>query len=1475
MLEFLRECDENNIYSYAMDVEINLKSFNSILMMHVFFEKTFKSILVNELGASPIVIDRKKLIELINDEDLKAFLVGKLKFYDIEKVDELIRKYGNCGKHSLNYQKPNDDETRDLFEIVFDFSKAFYSYKTGKTSPKWSIDAYNELYNSCVSGIDKEEKTKLENEYNELFDEVKCKDKEIKHYKKELLKLEKKIKDKDCNIALQNSKIEEYTNKIDALEKEKERLQISKDELEEKIYVSSKETDKQFKMYESLKYWSEKKQYEFPRCPFCQTILKIRTNSKNGSKFLSCPNWKSDRTGCNYTKSLNPEEEKKLSTIDAKISEFYNKKTEIDNKTQKKIIEFNYFETTNDYNNPSYYFFNTLLTTKSIIEAKNKDALGSYAKFYFATNISPQKVDAKERLIYSLVLRILNRGIVVPASKNIEKEFREVFNKNKTGDLTCLHDLFTYRNPFFPYDSEIEKRFAQTYFPMKLGKSWASNVMAQVGFDFIAPEMSNDEKMSLSNQRVDFFFANNENKIVIEIDGEEHNFNRQKDQFRDRILKKYDVETIRITNAEVLSNSDTVLNKLSLIKMTDDYDDINCDEKMLFSLKIYNQIQIVLIKMLEKGYINLHSNLEIFGLDDVFSSTEKYFIYSKAINDLKEMISVLSNIYEMKLDLSFNDKNIEKTTLYFGDGKLEGNSIIVRDCYPGHNYLCELEEFPQDYYPSNIEESDLEYFLSYIFGYDKFREGQFEAIKRLLLKIDSIILLPTGAGKSIIYQLASYLVPGIIFVVSPLVSLIEDQTFNLQSKFGITNAVPLFSSKTEEDKINNNRKLKIMKNNITSLLYLSPERLQIPSFRDNLADLKLRNNIYAVAIDEAHCVSEWGHDFRAAYLNIAKVARDILAKDGYVPTIIALTGTASDAVLSDVKRDLDINGDDSIVRPTSFDRSELSFSIYKCGCASKSHLIASLIRNVIPEKLNIDYSDFVKRNNGSDTKLGIVFTQTAIGKRNANVSALKLKRDLSYLLPELGINVYFSKNPTEYTEVAWNQFLHSTVESFKNNDLNLLVATKAFGMGIDKENIRYTIHAGIPSSFEQFYQEAGRAGRDRKKSECILIFSDDNHQLNEEILNPSLTFDDLQKAYENYVKAANEDDLNSILFFHNDSFEGVENEIEYIVDIVNELKTKNVEANTEIKIYRKDKEQSPKILHAIVRLVILGVIKDYTYDYLGTYCITIGSIEKESIIDKYEYYVSGYNVGRVESERNKIAELKTIGWDLVIEAARILIFYVYDNIEQSRRQAIRTMYNMAREASLIDVNKQDKFIRDRILSYFMIKDDNKSILDEIIDSTTAGFDILEKYINLKREEFVFTKQQKNRANSLLMPIQRRLESKPDHPGLLYLLAINQLINYKHDSNMDICNNIIAAYNYSFSRYSVELDVANEKLYQICNLTLNISYKVFDNLVDQLQRNNVDLLKVYKGILKTVPLSKKNMEYVLLKYANEKLKELEC
>ena len=326
--------------------------------------------------------------------------------------------------------------------------------------------------------------------------------------------------------------------------------------------------------------------------------------------------------------------------------------------------------------------------------------------------------------------------------------------------------------------------------------------------------------------------------------------------------------------------------------------------------------------------------------------------------------------------------------------------------------------------------------LKKYFGYDSFRNGQNELIEHILNKEDVLGIMPTGSGKSICYQVPAMLLNGITIVISPLISLMKDQVDSL-NQIGIP---ATFINST----LSSNEYLNTIQNivyNVYKIIYVAPERLNSDSFLNLLNKL----NISMITIDEAHCVSQWGHDFRPSYREIANV---ILKLDKR-PIISAFTATATDLVKNDIINLLSLKNPFCLT--TGFDRKNLKFMV-----------------EMPKNKLNFITNYIQKRPNES----GIIYCST---RKNVET--------VFQALSDIGLSV--SKYHGGMTEKQRADFQNS----FTYDKNQVMVATNAFGMGIDKSNVRYVIHFNMPKDLESYYQEAGRAGRDGEEADCILLFS--------------------------------------------------------------------------------------------------------------------------------------------------------------------------------------------------------------------------------------------------------------------------------------------------------------------------------------------------------------------------------------------------
>lgn len=353
--------------------------------------------------------------------------------------------------------------------------------------------------------------------------------------------------------------------------------------------------------------------------------------------------------------------------------------------------------------------------------------------------------------------------------------------------------------------------------------------------------------------------------------------------------------------------------------------------------------------------------------------------------------------------------------------------------------------------------------LKSYFGYSSFRKGQEEIIKEIINKKDVVAIMPTGGGKSICYQVPALILDGITIVISPLISLMKDQVDGLNS-IGINSAY--INSSLSNLEINDI--LLKVKNEDIKILYIAPERLESMEFLNTISNAK----VALIAVDEAHCVSQWGHDFRSSYRRISKFINILRER----PIVSAFTATATKEVREDIVKLLDLNNPKVFI--SGFDRENLKIIIEK-GINKKAYIL-----NYI--NANLDSS-------------GIVYCATR-----------KEVDSLYGLLDERGLSV------TRYHAGLSDDERKVNQEDFVYDRKNIIIATNAFGMGIDKPNIRYVIHYNMPKNIEGYYQEIGRAGRDSEKSECILLFSPGDVQKQKYIIdmgtvNPTRKVNELEK----------------------------------------------------------------------------------------------------------------------------------------------------------------------------------------------------------------------------------------------------------------------------------------------------------------------------------------------------------------------------
>ena len=995
-------------------------------------------------------------------------------------------------------------------------------------------------------------------------------------------------------------------------------------------------------------------------------------------------------------------------------------------------------------------------------------------------------------LLY-VIKNILQRGFPTTLSKNLQTTLGKIHT------LDNFNDRFLFAtNQTAIWINTIKGDKDRDYYPAKdFFETIIPNEFGEYSFvqSLIIPEIEindivGEDNINFINQQVDFYLP--QAKLVIEIDGQQHKtdeITRISDTTRDDYLLQQGITTIRINTVELRNGNykekvKQILGHLSRFDKRLAYYKNACEkieENKVSETEIKTKLlptaiirfQVLLIELLTHNYLSLNENWNF----NILSNEDLGNFPELAINDL---LIWLDNLYQLKNKTNFEKPNFtinitnKKDSFvvttkainldfslfkrYTDENRINPDVIYLRtdyfDIVEDNNYFRVSTAEPINYNVTDEDKGVLEFFLDNIFDKPKFREGQFPIISNALNRKDTIGLLPTGGGKSLCYQLPCLLQPSINFVVCPIKSLMSDQNENLVDML-VTNVSFITSDLNASER----RQIEIdFEKGRYLFVWISPEKFQIPSFREKITSIVANFSIAYAVVDEVHCLSEWGHDFRTSYLNLAKTIDKLSPKDengeGKIK-FIGLTATASVNVLKDIKIEFSRRKqrleDENIKSLLDYSRKELKFEVIN-DKGNKRNRIESLVKELVDTEgltetneksgliftpnVNGDYGCFSVSNwlntqyqSKSNWFAGSVPTRkiwVEIGNDIVNnpflfkeeikkqIEKLDLKLDNKELNDILFQNRFTDKkrgNSENTTLVQLKEIpvlntknfaLHkeNAQRNFKHNKYPIMVATKAFGMGIDKQNIFYTIHYGLPSSVEALYQEAGRAGRwdknkvenNRKTGKCYVLYSPETHDSErvQRLFKKDTTFAEM-KEISNEVGFGGRDIFKQVFLFTQGQND-IDEDFKIILGVINTF----FKAESKVIIfwneaYSKLKIKNDTLQKAIYRLSLLGMVSDWTTNFIDHFEVQFKTQNETSITKCLSNYITKYEPNTdVEIEISKVQKAT-----ILEKAVWYLLNWTFENIAYSRKQSLKTLNEFC-----ANFKNSDDF-KKRIDSYFV------------------------------------------------------------------------------------------------------------------------------------------------------------------------------
>jgi ATP-dependent DNA helicase RecQ len=945
------------------------------------------------------------------------------------------------------------------------------------------------------------------------------------------------------------------------------------------------------------------------------------------------------------------------------------------------------------------------------------------------------------------------------------------------------------------------------------------------------------------NRQVDFYIP--QVGLIIEIDGQQHNKTTSDDENRDTFTKTRGLKTTRFTTEEISSENQSFTDKiqdiLDHIQKVDrleqegvltppngitlqDYqrtyragiDTSSPSVRLTASIRF----QLLILELLESGDIRFgeQKKLTLINRDGIDFA-------DAALEDIEEFLSnlfTLMGLPDLELNIevqevsnplhprSHDDLLVDFSISERFDDSFQTNHDVI---YVRTHYLDFYRRFPvgsattiesstlvdYDFFemscsepvvydldlgPESTQREALRFFLSNLFlpflEEVDFREGQIGIIGSALSRKGTIGLLPTGSGKSICYQLSAILQPAISFVVCPIKSLMYDQKADLDS-IGFTRCNFIAGDLKPDQKMK-------VQNDFGGgkyfFVFITPERFQTTGFRGVMAAIaRVRKFAYAV-VDEVHCLSEWGHRFRTSYLNLAKTIERFAPDSIY----IGLTATASVNVLKDIQSEFNIP-DDYVRTPLDFTREELSFHV-RDDAGEKPNALLKLVTEMETKWNGETSSDL-------DLKAGMVFTQNV----NKEKGCYELAGQLSSALG-MDVRFYSGSKPDKWHSpgISFDAFKHEVQKDFKANKYRLLTATNAFGMGVNKANIAYTIHYGIPGSMEALYQEAGRAGRDKKlfgetAADCfVLLTKEQNTSALDKIWDASTTRTELK---ENSKKLEYGSDLNTNVFHIIKDLDSINDEYKLVYRIFKHLMDNAGVKKTYISTISpgqfKTKKSKPikrgKLEKGVYRLSQLGIVSDWTIDFRkDELSVEFNCIDEHQIQANLEHTIKKYDpdfdlddIFLSDSEYHKYLcdQLNNGKKDHTQFLLLVLLGWSDDHFAYNQRQSLKTVYEQCSELASGQIDGVE--FKGRLESYFKFSESSR-MLHHLAENSANTSVWLSVFFENETESETEIRQiiSEDQLSTLKEQLSRFLESYKNNICLDFLSGVIRLMSNQFD-----------------------------------------------------------------------------------------------